>query len=303
MHIMSQLKRNKKALFGVASVLVLCAVFWYVSKPQSQSLTSYSQVRTIQYSFNIKNESNKVLTDVDFFSYAPVELTSTQKVIGLEASHEFEIQKDEYYNQVMHFVFAQVAPYETIVVRVRAELAFSDFSNSNSYSLMNSEHFLGKEQYIEVDAPAIINTAQRYRGENHIDTLQKIYNFTDNYINYSGYIKEDLGASYALEKRLGDCTEYSYLVAALSRASEIPARVIGGYVYPANATLKPKDYHNWNEVFHDGRWHILDAQKRSFMENQSHYIAMRVLVPDSSSLLGNSHQFAYSQDHVQINMN
>jgi hypothetical protein len=55
----------------------------------------------------------------------------------------------------------------------------------------------------------------------------------------------------------GDCTEHAFLLAALARASSIPARVAIGLVYvPAQQGF---GYHMWDELFIQGRWIPYDA--------------------------------------------
>src|SRR5437868_14904954 len=108
------------------------------------------------------------------------------------------------------------------------------------------------------------------------------------------YIPKDRGALYALTERTGDCTEFAYLLTALSRADDIPARPIGGYVFKGNAVVKAVDYHNWMEFFVDGYWQIADAQRQVFMQSESDYVAMRIIAADPKSPLGNSHRYNYA---------
>lgn len=72
---------------------------------------------------------------------------------------------------------------------------------------------------------------------------------------------KDLGTAFAsaretLDTRRGDCTEHGVLLAALARASGIPARIATGLVYHDGAFVG----HMWTEVFID-RWVPLDATR------------------------------------------
>src|SRR5439155_10137778 len=82
---------------------------------------------------------------------------------------------------------------------------------------------------------------------------------------------------YALENGKGDCTEFSYLLAALARARGIPARVVAGFVTPKSAVLKRQDYHAWTEMYLGGTWRIMDAERGLFMAKESEYVALRIL--------------------------
>ncbi|RLB36707.1 MAG: hypothetical protein DRH12_15380 [Deltaproteobacteria bacterium] len=62
-------------------------------------------------------------------------------------------------------------------------------------------------------------------------------------------------AVQTLKNLEGDCNEHSALLAALLRASGIPARVCAGLVYAKGKFF----YHSWNEAFLAGKWITMDA--------------------------------------------
>lgn len=64
-----------------------------------------------------------------------------------------------------------------------------------------------------------------------------------------------VSASEAVRDRRGTCVAYAVLLTTLSRALDIPSRVVLGYVYAANMW----GGHAWTEVLVDGRWVALDA--------------------------------------------
>ncbi len=64
-------------------------------------------------------------------------------------------------------------------------------------------------------------------------------------------------AAEVAQSREGDCTEHSVLLAALARASGIPARVAIGLVYSTSAGGFA--FHMWNEVYVDEQWIPVDA--------------------------------------------
>jgi hypothetical protein len=66
-------------------------------------------------------------------------------------------------------------------------------------------------------------------------------------------------ASQVARSHEGDCTEHAVFLAALLRASKLPARVMMGVVL---MTVEGRPYalgHAWVEVFTNGRWRIADA--------------------------------------------
>jgi len=57
------------------------------------------------------------------------------------------------------------------------------------------------------------------------------------------------------EQRCGVCRDFTHLGMALSRALNIPARMVVGYLHE----LEPMDLHAWFEAFVGGRWYTFDA--------------------------------------------
>ena len=69
-----------------------------------------------------------------------------------------------------------------------------------------------------------------------------------------------------LASQEGDCTEHAVLLAALARASGIPARVATGLVY-ADSYAGRRDVfipHAWVQAWVDGRWRGYDAALNGF---------------------------------------
>lgn len=64
-------------------------------------------------------------------------------------------------------------------------------------------------------------------------------------------------ASEVARNLTGDCTEHGVLVAAMCRASGVPARVVVGLVYVDH--LGGFGFHLWNEVYVNRRWVAVDA--------------------------------------------
>jgi transglutaminase-like putative cysteine protease len=94
-----------------------------------------------------------------------------------------------------------------------------------------------------------------------------------------------------------------YLFSALSRANGIPTRNMAGFTTTENALLKPRDYHNWLEVFVDGQWRLIDPDKEVFMDHAADYIAMTVLkdAPSKESQL--AQRLFGGSGNIEITMN
>jgi transglutaminase-like putative cysteine protease len=310
---------KKFLIFGAMLLMVLILIIvWQlkpsddilppISSPQSISVkepikeiisSQYEIPRTVRYHFTLKNTGNRLLKQAEFWAYAPVKQTATQKVIHIKASHAHDILTDRLGNQVLHFVFANMPPYASKVVSVTTELMLA--KEVNPIQENNQQWFLGEEPFIEISHPKIQAVAKRLKTKENSRTSRKIFNWVARHIQYAGYIRENRGALYALNKKSGDCTEYMYLFTALARVNEIPARGIGGYIYSDDALLKSEDYHNWAEFYLDGKWQLADPQNKVFMDKQSNYIAMRIISEQSN--LAKSHRFWYSGEGLSVRMN
>ncbi|HRE89282.1 MAG TPA: transglutaminase domain-containing protein, partial [Myxococcota bacterium] len=64
-------------------------------------------------------------------------------------------------------------------------------------------------------------------------------------------------ASTVLDKKVGDCTEHTWLTVAMLRALEIPSRPVYGVGYTGDGE-GVFAYHAWVEVALDGRWEMID---------------------------------------------
>lgn len=118
---------------------------------------------------------------------------------------------------------------------------------------------LAPNSLIQSDDPAIVALAARAVGDARqpADAALALEQFVDRHFTDKNYKTPLASAADVVETHAGDCTEHAVLLAALARASGIPARVAIGLVYSAKE--KGFAYHMWNEVYLDDRWVPLDA--------------------------------------------
>lgn len=291
-------------------ILILAALFFlliFTKYPKYTHTTSaflkseYPLRKDIQYSFTMQNTTNRFITKAEFWVYAPVKQTSTQQCLQINASYNYQLIQDALGNQILHFTFDDLPPYSTRIIIVRAMLALSD--TPNKIPVKSLTPFLSAEEYIESDTPEISMFAKKFKDPEPVKSAEKIFNWVSHNVEYSGYLKNDRGALYALRNRKGDCSECMCLFTALCRANKIPARGIGGYVCKENKILDPSGYHNWAEFYDDGAWKIADPQKEVFMQNCSHYIAMKIIGNSKEDFMEDFHRFKFTGDGLMVNMN
>jgi transglutaminase-like putative cysteine protease len=272
-------------------------------EPAPAAVAVYPHKRTIRYSFTVQNKTNEYLEAAEFRTYAPVLQTSSQQASTITASHEFAADADELGNQQLVFRFS-LAPLATRIVTITAEVDLAQ--QPNQLALSDAQDYLRPSKYIESDDYNVIALAEQFGDVEAQPWLRSAFNWVADNIEYAGYIEDDRGALYALDHRRGDCTEYMYLFAALARSRQIPTRGVGGFVVSEDAILKAREFHNWAEVYIDGRWRVVDPQNKQFMQQEDHYLALRILADrdvSEDSATENTHRIAYVGEGLSVHMN
>lgn len=251
---------------------LLGAISLFIQAEVALAASSNTLTRKIQYSFTLQNGTNRPLSDAEFSTYAPVKQTATQCVTKIESSHPYELETDELGNQVLHFKIEKLPPHGNRIISVTAIISVS--ANPAEIPGSDLKCFLGPGTNIESHSQEIVALAGQLKKPQPLETAKSIFRLVRANIKYAGYAPEDRGALYALRTMRGDCSEFMYLFIALCRANGIPARAVGGYICSEDSIINPNNYHNWAEVFLDGKWHIADPQKNTFMKGDSaNYIA------------------------------
>ena len=261
----------------------------------------YTVPKQIRYSFTLRNTTDKLLPKADFWTYTPVPQTSHQWVERINATHPYRMSQDSVGNGIMQFELTNIPPYGSKIISITVGLKMSEQPTTAGVS--DLERFLRAEPYIESDNTKLVELARNFKDNAAISTVMKEYDWVVGNVTAELYVPEDRGAIYAMTVRKGDCTEFAYLLTAMSRANRIPARPIGGYVFKGNTIVKAADYHNWTEFLAENRWQIADGQKRMFRKNQTEYVAMRIIASEVGGPLGNSHRFAQAGLGLEVVMN
>jgi transglutaminase-like putative cysteine protease len=296
----------KKVMIFIAGLcfIVICAIKIYVinnTAGSDFSLREYSIPRQVQYHFTLQNKSNRLLKQTEFRTHAPVKLTATQHCSRIQSSHPYKLTTDVLGNQILNFMFDEFLPYATRIVSVTADLLISN--RANPLPEQDLQTFLVPEKYIEADASEIYDLAKKLKAPTPLKTAERIFRWVADNVQYVGYLRNDRGALYALRHRQGDCTEFMYLFAALCRANQIPARCIGGYICRENSILKPANYHNWAEFYHEGVWRISDPQNKIFMKDASNYIAMRLIIGSTHNPALQFNRYQLKGEGLNVKMN
>ncbi len=252
-------------------ILGLCGWYLYPSAPLIETRT-----KTLSYKYTLINTTNRLIQDVDFFTRAPVKQTPYQRCRQIQPSPPCRILADKAGNQILHFRFERLVPYASQMITVEATVEMSDAAKKEK--LKDKRQWLRPEPYVESNDPLIVSTSNQLRKNNTIATAKAMFEFVAGHIAWSGYLRSERGARYALKYRKGDCTEYADLFTALCRAGGIPSQRLGGYIFSQESgQLDGRRYHNWSQAFIDGHWIVVDPQNRVFDRRAGDYIAMRII--------------------------
>ncbi len=179
-----------------------------------------------------------------------------QEVLDREISPgNYQLITDEYGNQIAEFDFSDMPPDSEIQVQIDYRVKV----NQLEYDLSQCrgelpDFFTEPELHVESQNPQIRSLSEEL-AQDHLTACEQVrafYDFVGNELVYS-YNGGNWGAQAALGKMGADCTEYSSLMIALSRAAGIPARYLEGLNFtPQGNEALARQEHSWLEVFFPG---------------------------------------------------
>jgi len=210
-----------------------------------------------------------------------------QDVRSMEISpNDYALVTDEYGNQYAEFDFSAQPPGTTQTVNIDYRLAVNELSYD--LSICQGElpgEFTAPELHIESANPQITALASRLsQGKDTVcRQVRAFYDYIGAELTYTAN-GENWGAQAALGPMGADCTEYTDLLVALSRAQGIPARYFEGLLVLDEGTRGLAQLeHAWPDVYLPGAgWVALDptlgrlpAQRETYF---AHYTPEHIIV-------------------------
>ena len=274
-----RISKNNRIYLGIGSALGFLMAAWFVYKVHFEAPADLGRKITLKYEFSVSNPSSTAIKKVNLLACTPLATTSTQRCKKNNINQRFEEVQDDAGNTLFKIQWELIPPYTTKIVSISSEVKIGLRSRRSDAS--PSDGYLASEALIESDHADIQEMAEKLKAKSGRETAHNIFDWIVEHIRYAGYVKKNRGALYALRHRNGDCTEFATLFVALCRASGIPARYVGGFVSSKSAVLNLRDYHNWAEFYHEGHWHLVDPQRKIFMDDfaASSYVAYKVILP------------------------
>jgi transglutaminase-like putative cysteine protease len=219
--------------------------------PSRQPISSI-QNNTVEFDLSYDFFAPKETAKIKLIVLLPQTLQDRQEILSIKYSKKpsrtFRVNGNRY----AEFVFLRPEKRTKLKISVKAKLFRYDLLTARKkngreyYEQSELGEYLKQEKYIEKDNPQIRQIAKSIEGRTEVEIVKNIFNYVTDNLKYYSHGGKDWGALKTLEKKKGDCSEYSDLFIALCRAKNIPARFISGYIRrPDSARSK----HNWAEVY------------------------------------------------------
>jgi transglutaminase-like putative cysteine protease len=201
-----------------------------------------------------------------------------QEVRSMQVSPgDYSMVVDEYGNQYAEFDFSGQPAGTTNTVKIDYRVVVNELAYD--LSVCDGElldDFIQPELHIESANPQIMALAgDLSRGTGTIcQQVRAFYDYIGNELVYT-YNGENWGAQASLGPMGADCTEYTDLLVALSRAQGIPARYFEGLLYLDKGTDSlAKIEHAWPDVYMPAvGWVALDPSLGRSPANRDTYFA------------------------------
>jgi len=166
--------------------------------------------------------------------------------------NNYELVVDEYDNHYAEFDFSRQPAGTTQTVKIDYRVVVNELAYDLSVCQGElPDDFTQPELHIESANPQIVTLASELsRGKGSVcQQVRAFYDYIGNELVYTSN-GENWGAQAALGPMGSDCTEYTSLLVALSRAQGIPARYFEGLLYLDKETdALAKIEHAWPDVY------------------------------------------------------
>lgn len=212
---------------------------------------------TVQQTLVVTNDGSSTAEKIKLYMTLLRDWPPYQQVTLVQASpSDYEVVTDENENEFALFWFYDLPPGQSVPITIEYEVTVNALDFDLSYCSGEMIHtFTNTEQYLEVNDPEILALAEALSAGAKTDcqTVNNIYTYVIDSMEYAGYVPGDSGALQAFQTGSGDCTDYADLMTATTRAAGIPARFIEGITYAADGFYdEGQTKHDWLEVYLPG---------------------------------------------------
>jgi hypothetical protein len=240
---------------------------------EQPAASSPAVTRRIAYELEVTNTGGSPIQEERLMVRAPASTGRGQTCTTIQAGLPYELSRDEAGNQVLLFDLS-IPPYGVKIIPLEAEVSWRPTPEPEGGA--TATDYTHAEKYIELNHPALQSQAASLRRETTAATVKATFSWVSTQIDKTSYSHTPRGAAYAMRKKRGDCTEFMHLFISLCRINGIPARAVSGYVAPRDMRLTANDFHEWAEVYYDGRWHLADPYYGVLDTDEASYLSFFV---------------------------
>jgi len=259
------------------------------------------QDRWVRLNVLMSNPTAKHLRDQRFWMYLPVRTGAHVRAVHQESTGDHVFSSDPLGHSIVELRLDSLPPHGHHIFNILVRLQSGQAPGGEGAAFAGIAAWLSPQSNIESDHPSLRELGASLVRISAYDTALEAYRWVMSHMTYAGYLSDDHGALHALQTLTGDCTEYAALLVALCRAAGVPSRMVGGYVSDRSFAPRPADYHDWAEVWIDGRWRVADAQLRNWLAAENHYIPLRYHWDKPINPVGLSHRYRVAGE-VQVSL-
>jgi transglutaminase-like putative cysteine protease len=216
----------------------------------------------VTYQTNIKNTAATSLSNVQIYVAIPPPFPPYQQLLVIKPQPAIGRQNNNRVgNHWLEFTCHRLSAQETFscgytaLVRNRA-VQYQLAATTRNPPIPSQLHEYTKPEFFIESHHHLIKDLAKEIAQNHPELVPFVKAAMRRVTETIRYVpqRHEHGAAYAIEKGVGDCTEYAALLAALCRARGIPARLISGFA----STGKQWERHGWTEIWIRNHWIPVD---------------------------------------------
>jgi transglutaminase-like putative cysteine protease len=299
-----------KQAFLIPLVLLCCAP---ATSPAQATRRNVPDAYRVSFTIRLGITAQPGTRRVTLTVLVPRTLPGRQKVLAVGYSLDPVKLFEEGGNRYARFVLEKPGKSTDLTVTVDAEVYRCDLGTATAARTNRRREkketlakWLIDERYLEKNAAAIKEAAKKLRGKTAEETVRKTMAFVVETLRRGPFDPASHGAVWALQKKVGDCTEFADLFVALCRANDVPARFCEGYLIhdiPRGDTPK----HDWAEAYLDGcGWVPFDpAHVKAGSATVERLRPIYVYLDNqrNNKTLDNHHYFSYRYEGGKVQVN
>jgi len=280
----------KKIIISVVVLLLITACS--DSDIESAKYTDeYLTAKKVEYTLQLKNNTNRELKKAMVLLYAPVDKTSSQKTIKLNISKPHKVNKDSVGNQIITVPFEHVVIEKEEQITLQAELQMA--TEPNLIQQANIDVFKNISRVLAAEDKEIFNSVLKQVQTNEtLETLQGIAQWVEQNLVINDNEQAEMFApstitatvepsivmaDVSLLNKKGSVNGNANMILDLAKASNIPVRWVVGLSVTESNEIKLENAQLWLQYVSAGKWHLFDATTKKEIKDYSEKVILRII--------------------------